>query len=118
MSKFYNLFIPLFFLNFLPIISYQDYKCGETIKNIKVGQDVILCIHILSKNKKLAMRIKVDEYSMVSFNNIYKEISNPASEIEFVAQIGDIISTMPTVSIYNIFILFSYIIMNRSVLIC
>ena len=106
MSKFYNLFIPLFFLNFLPIISYQDYKCGEPIKNIKVGQDVILCIHILSKNKKLAMRIKVDEYSMVSFNNIYKEISNSASEIEFVAQIGDIISTMPTVSIYIIYLFY------------
>ena len=106
MSKFYNLFIPLFFLNFLPIISYQDYICDEPIKNIKVGQDVILCIHILSKNKKLAMRIKVDEYSMVSFNNIYKEISNPASEIEFVAQIGDIISTMPTVSRYIIYLFY------------
>ena len=48
------------------------------------------------------MPIKVDEYSMISFNHIYKisnDILQNKKEIEFIAQIGDVTTINPTVSI-------------------
>ena len=65
------------------------------IQYLSVGEDIILCIHIVSEKKKLAMPIKVDEYSMVSFNHIYNLIKN--KEIELIAQIGDTLTSTPTV---------------------
>ena len=44
------------------------------------------------------MQIKVDEYSMLSFNRIYDSITDKEKEIELIAQIGDTITLMPTVS--------------------
>ena len=43
-------------------------------------------------------KIKVDEYSMLSFNRIYDSITDKEKEIELIAQIGDTITLMPTVS--------------------
>ena len=42
------------------------------------------------------MQIKVDEYSMLSFNRISDLILN--KEIELIAQIGETITISPTVS--------------------
>ena len=108
MSKIFISFI----LQLLHLISFvktqqtnNTYECGPKAHNLKVGQDVILCIHILPQNKKLAMPIKVDEYSMLSFNKIHDLIdANTEEEIELLAQIGETTTILPTVNIYYIII--------------
>ena len=102
MSKLLIFFIYILFFFFIPVTfsqpedkSEQKYECDPKIHDLKVGEEIILCIHILSLNKKFAMPIKVDEYSMVSFNSIYDLILD--TEIELIAQIGDTITSMPTV---------------------
>ena len=104
MSILNNIFIFIFLFNYIPEILSQkeEYKCALTRHNLKVGEEIILCIHILKENKKVAMPIKVDEYSMISFNHIYKisnDILQNKKEIEFIAQIGDVTTINPTVSI-------------------
>ena len=93
--------ILIFTFLFLQTLSSpkEDYKCGLPGQNLKVGDDVILCIHILKENKKLAMPIKVDEYSMISFNHIFEiyDTLNNKKEIEFIAQIGDATTVNPIV---------------------
>ena len=84
----------------------EDYKCYEPNSDqLKLGEDVVLCIHIISNpiniNKKVGIKIKVDEYSVVSVDGIY-DISreNEKSNIELLAQIGKITSVFPTVRLY------------------
>ena len=93
--------ILIFTFLFLQTLSSpkEDYKCGPPGQNLKVGDLVILCIHILKENKKLAMPIKVDEYSMISFNHIFEiyDTLNNKKEIEFIAQIGDATTVNPIV---------------------
>ena len=100
MAKFFKLFLYIFLFNYIPLIASQPnkkYECGRpNSHNLKVGDNVILCIHVLPENKKLAMQIKVDEYSMLSFNRISDLILN--KEIELIAQIGETITISPTVS--------------------
>ena len=104
MKKFYILFIYISFMfNYIPFVysqgpsnPNQKFKCSTTAHDLKVGDEVILCIHILTpENKKVAIKIKVDEYSMLSFNKIYDLITG--EKIELIAQIGDTISKIPTV---------------------
>ena len=99
MTKFFKLFLYIFLFHYIPLVASQPkkkYECGTNAHNLKVGENVILCIHILPENKKLAMQIKVDEYSMLSFNRISDLILN--KEIELIAQIGETITISPTVS--------------------
>ena len=102
-----------FILQFFYLISFvktqqtnNTYECGPKAHNLKVGDDVILCIHILSQNKKLAMPIKVDEYSMLSFNKIHDliDVNTEEEEIELLAQIGETTTIFPTVNILYIII--------------
>ena len=103
MKKFFILFIYISFIfNYIPFVysqghsnPNQKFKCSTTAHDLKVGDEVILCIHIIPKNKKVAIKIKVDEYSMLSFNKIYDLITG--EKIELIAQIGDTISKIPTV---------------------
>ena len=103
MKKFFILFIYISFIfNYIPFVysqghsnPNQKFKCSTTAHDLKVGDEVILCIHIIPKNQKVAIKIKVDEYSMLSFNKIYDLITG--EKIELIAQIGDTISKIPTV---------------------
>ena len=103
MKKFYILFIYISFIfNYIPFVysqgpsnPNQKFKCSTTAHDLKVGDEVILCIHIIQSDKKAAIKIKVDEYSMLSFNKIYDLITG--EKIELIAQIGDTISKIPTV---------------------
>ena len=100
MKKIFKLFLYIFFSYYIPLVYSQPdqkYKCGPIVHNLKVGDVVTLCIHLLSDNKKLAMQIKVDEYSMMKFNHIY-DLIKVNKEVEIIAQIGDTITLMPTVS--------------------
>ena len=102
MTKISCLIIYIFIFYFIPVSfskpeekNEPNYKCDPNVHNVQVGEDITLCIHIVSEKKKLAMPIKVDEYSMVSFNHIYNLIKN--KEIELIAQIGDTFTSTPTV---------------------
>jgi len=103
MKKNFILLIYIFFIfNYIPFVYSQEssnpnqkFRCSTTAHDLKVGDEVILCIHIIPKNQKVAIKIKVDEYSMLSFNKIYDLITG--EKIELIAQIGDTISKIPTV---------------------
>ena len=111
MKIFFRLFIYISFI--FNYISYansqqvqnplQKFKCTSPNHNLKVGDEVILCIHIKPSDKKAAIKIKVDEYNMLSFNKIYDLISGNI-KLELVAQIGDIVTKIPTVRKLNKFI--------------
>ena len=110
MKIFFRLFIYISFI--FNYISYansqqvqnplQKFKCTSPNHNLKVGDEVILCIHIIRSDKKAAIKIKVDEYNMLSFNKIYDLIGS--GKLELVAQIGDIVTKIPTVRKLNKFI--------------
>ena len=101
MSNYFNIFISLlFFLNIIEKIFTFDYSCGPKVDSLKVGDYVIVCIHIKDADQKLAMSVKVDEHSMIAFkhiNEIYDSVKSK-NGIEFVVQIGETVTTMPTVS--------------------
>ena len=115
MKIFFRLFIYISFI--FNYISYansqqvqnplQKFKCTSPNHNLKVGDEVILCIHIIHiipNDKKAAIKIKVDEYNMLSFNKIYDLIGSGNIKLELVAQIGDIVTKIPTVRKLNKFI--------------
>ena len=109
MSLLPNIFTIIFLLNYIPnilTVPKEDYKCEPPKHNLIVGDKIILCIHILKENKKLAMPIKVDEYSIVSFNHIFEiyDTLKNKNEVEFIAQIGDSITINPAVRIIIILI--------------
>ena len=101
MSKLFNIFIfLLFLLNIIQEVFTFDYKCGPKEDSLKVGEYVIVCIHIKDADQKLAMSVKVDEHSIIAFkhiNEIYDSVKSK-NGIEFVVQIGETVTTMPTVS--------------------
>ena len=102
MSNISIIFTSLFIFNIIPlVISNQEqiYECGGKAQNLKIGDEVFLCIHIISLQKKIGMKIKVDEYSMISFNKIHGLIFGHENEaIELMAQMGEA-KTMTTVII-------------------
>ena len=112
MSNFLRLFISLFLIIIIPLVSTITYTCGPKTEDLKVGDYVIICFHILNEDQKLAMSVQVDEYSTISFKHI-NEIFNSlnASEgIEFLAQVGETITKLPTVSAHSFNNKYSYII--------
>jgi hypothetical protein len=128
-SKFFIL--SLFFI-FVKSDIPEDYKCFDpTSEKLKVGEEVILCIHIIRKDfqkEKVGIRIKVDEYSVVSLDGIYDKYNEAINHhkgndpnnfnLELLAQIGKITSVFTSVS-HNIIINFySNIFMKEISLIC
>ena len=112
MKIFFRFFIYISFIfNYISYVNSQQvqnplqkFKCTSPNHNLKVGDEVILCIHIIQSNKKAAIKIKVDEYNMLSFNKIYDLIGSDNRKFELVAQIGDIVTKIPTVRKLNKFI--------------
>ena len=72
-----------FFLIFLIIISSFNYinledtslpyKCknSDINREIEIGDEVTLCIHSIEKNIKIAYKLKVDKYSIITIKNGY-----------------------------------------------
>ena len=108
-----NILYRFIFLSFLLLSIKTDpneeFRCVDNISDkIKVGEEVILCIHIINKDykEKVVIRIKVDEYSVVSLEGIldkYKEmkskLKNDDFTIELLAQIGNTTSVFTSVSL-------------------
>jgi hypothetical protein len=76
------MFISLFLLINIFLIknsSQDDFNCkkSDIDREIEIGDEVTLCIHSKEKKIKIASKLKVDEYSIVTidggFNNLAKE---------------------------------------------
>ena len=52
MSLIHNILIFIFLFLFQQILTSpkEEYKCGPPGQNLKVGDEIILCIHILKEN--------------------------------------------------------------------
>ena len=70
----------IIFLFLLSIISTENniYVCKpkDTEKKIEIGNDVTLCIHSVNLARKVAFKIKVDDYSVISIKDGFKKIIN------------------------------------------
>ena len=98
----YCLKIYIFSLFIINYIYCSSYLCRSTdSNNLKVGDTVYLCIHIIQENKRIAFPIEVDEYSVASIKGIFSQIPSN-STIGFLAQVGKTTSIFPSVSVYNI----------------
>ena len=106
------LYILSFLILYIKTDPSEEFRCVDNISNkLKVGEEVILCIHIITKNnkEKVGIKIKVDEYSVVSVEGIfdkyeemkYKSI-NDEDTIELLAQIGNTTSVFTSVSLISI----------------
>ena len=107
MSKVFNTLIIFSFLILFSQSDLSDYKCDylNNLSELKVGDEVILCIHIVELKKKVALQIKVDEYSVVSIDGLYnfysQQIRNTKereeSNMRLLAQIKDVTSVFTSV---------------------
>ena len=56
--------------------SEDDFKCrtSDINKTIEIGDEVTLCLHSKELGKKIAYKIKVDEYTIVTINEGFKNL--------------------------------------------
>ena len=102
-------FIFFLFILFINSICFkpEDFKCDQLkIDKLKVGDEVVLCIHTIdpdqnsNQNQKFAISIKVDEYSILSVDGIRAiNKKNQDNNMELLAQINEVTSVFTTVSI-------------------
>ena len=85
--------------------SYECQDFDETIE-LEIGKEIILCIHIPELEQKIPFKIKVDEYSLLTINQGFSFFREKLNETHFIAQIGNITSSYPSVK--NFFILFHF----------
>ena len=98
------LLIILYFLVFnINCYSPNDFKCFAESEKVKVGDEVVLCIHLMQSDKKIGIPIKVDEYSVVRVEGVkdeYDDLDNEEKyEYEILAQINDTTSVFTSVRI-------------------
>ena len=111
------IFVFSFFILYINCFNFnpEEFKCDhQKIDKLKVGDEVILCIHTIDPNtnstfnqnklhkKKFAISIKVDDYSILSVDGIRainNENDNGNKDLELLAQINEVTSVFATVSI-------------------
>ena len=68
----------IYILLLLCLISANEivYKCKpeDSEKEVEIGDEVTLCIHTIELQKKVAFKIKVDEYSIISIKDAFTKI--------------------------------------------
>ena len=74
----------IYILLVLCLISANEivYKCKpeDSEKEVEIGDEVTLCIHTFELHKKVAFKIKVDEYSIISMKDAFSKIVLPKEE--------------------------------------
>jgi len=62
--------------------SEDDFKCrtSDINKTIEIGDEVILCLHSKELGKKIAYKIKADEYTIVTINEGFKHLKPEEQE--------------------------------------
>ena len=77
------MFITTIFL-LLSFISTNDniYKCKsvDTAKNVEIGDEVKLCLHSLNLHKKVAFKLKVDDYTVISIEDGFSKLVKSKEE--------------------------------------
>ena len=71
------MFITTIFLLLSSISTNNNiYKCksGDTTKNIEIGDEVTLCLHSLNFHKKVAFKLIVDEYTVISIEDGFSRL--------------------------------------------
>ena len=77
------MFITTIFLLLSSISTNNNiYKCksGDTTKNIEIGDEVTLCLHSLNFHKKVAFKLKVDEYTVISIEDGFSRLVKSKEE--------------------------------------
>jgi hypothetical protein len=73
-----TIFKSLLFLFFLSLISTVNsaYACkpSDTQKSVEIGNEVTLCLHARTLGKKVAFKIKVDDYSVISIEEGFSKL--------------------------------------------
>ena len=133
-----KIFKFIIILLIISLISLENvvYKCRSTNtdEKVEIGDEVILCIHVPELKRKVAFKLKVDEYSVISIENGFNKIILPKEqnnlgrllieeeptnktsddelieEVQFVGQIGNITSAYPSVSFLIIYIILNFFI--------
>ena len=72
------MYIPLIFLLLISSFNFisssaEEYKCkNEDInREIEIGDEVTICLHSKEKKKKIAYKLKVDKYSIITIEGGY-----------------------------------------------
>jgi len=62
--------------------SEDDFKCrtSDINKTIEIGDEVTLCLHSKELGKKIAYKIKADEYTIVTINEGFKHLKPEEQE--------------------------------------
>ena len=77
------MFITTIFLLLFSISTNNNiYKCksGDTTKNIEIGDEVTVCLHSLNFHKKVAFKLKVDEYTVISIEDGFSRLVKSKEE--------------------------------------
>ena len=97
-----HLLITLLMIYLIKSDRPEDYKCTGN-HQLKVGEEVVLCIHILDRSKnhrnRMAIKVIADEYSVVSLDGTHSKFFDARGNVEFLAQIGNVTSVFTSVSL-------------------
>ena len=76
MSKLRHILI-LFLLTLISAQSIYKCKTKDTENKVEIGDEVTLCVHVTELRKKVAFKLKVDEYSVISIKKGFSKIVLP-----------------------------------------
>ena len=78
---FAQIFLLILFFQYINS-SEDDFKCrtSDINKTIEIGDEVTLCLHSKELGKKIAYKIKVDEYTIVAINEGFKNLKPEEQE--------------------------------------
>jgi hypothetical protein len=76
MSKLRHILI-LFLLTLISAQSIYKCKTKDTENKVEIGDEVTLCVHVTESRKKVAFKLKVDEYSVISIKKGFSKIVLP-----------------------------------------
>ena len=125
----------------LSFISSDDivYKCktSDTEREVEIGDEVTLCLHVPELKRKVVFKLKVDEHSVISIEKGFNKIALPhesqnnktrlllepdqseqstnetRTETQILGQIGNVKTKYPTVIILY-FIIFCLDLLSKS----
>ena len=65
-------------------LSTENYKCkaSDVNREIEIGDEVTLCIHSQKKGIKIAYKLKVDEYSIITMESGFDYLAKNESKAQ------------------------------------
>jgi hypothetical protein len=72
---FVNFFLLLSIFQYINL-SLKDFSCrnSDINRTIEIGDEVTLCLHSKELKRKVAFKLKVDEYTIVTINDGYEKL--------------------------------------------